>query len=360
MRSTWSRMAVVVAAAGLAVSACSSGGNSTNGGASGAAGGSSGASASSGGQQYVLGVSNTLAGNGWREQMICAVKAQALASGAVSKVVVVSKNGGPTEQIQDLQNLISQGVNAIVVNPSDREKLNPIIEQAAKRNIVVVAVDQAVSAPDAYVATNDQVAYGRLGGEWLAKKLGGKGNVLYMRGIDGVPADTDRNNGFMEAMKAYPDITLKQVFTGWDFTKAGDIAVQELSAASYDGVWTSGTDYTVVNAFKTAGKKPVPVVGADTNAFIGQLVTGQPGAAVTNPAVIGGVGAAIAIDALEDKNPEKQTTLTPEVWDLQSNKDELEKNNFPKRDANYSAAIEVKPYTSYTPEQLFACKGPGE
>ena len=44
--------------------------------------------------KYVLGVSNTLVGNGWREEMICAVKAQAAASGVVSKVVVANRNGG--------------------------------------------------------------------------------------------------------------------------------------------------------------------------------------------------------------------------------------------------------------------------
>ena len=38
-----------------------------------------------GAEKYVLGVSNTLVGNGWREEMICAVKAQALASGKVSR-----------------------------------------------------------------------------------------------------------------------------------------------------------------------------------------------------------------------------------------------------------------------------------
>ncbi|MCS6848941.1 MAG: hypothetical protein RMN52_14645 [Anaerolineae bacterium] len=46
-------------------------------------------------------MSNTLVGNGWREQMICAIKAQARASGLVDKVIVVNRNGGPTEQIAD-------------------------------------------------------------------------------------------------------------------------------------------------------------------------------------------------------------------------------------------------------------------
>ena len=97
----------------------------------------------------MIGVSNTLAGNGWREEMICSVKAQSLASGQVSEVIAISRNGGPTEQIQDLQNLISQGVNAIIINPSDREQLNPVIEEAIAQGIVVVAVDQAVTAEGA-------------------------------------------------------------------------------------------------------------------------------------------------------------------------------------------------------------------
>lgn len=319
---------------------------------------SSPAAAGTGKTDYVVGVSNTLAGNGWREQMICSVKAQALASGKVKKVIAISKNGGPTEQIQDLQNLISQGVNAIIVNPSDREKLNPVIQQATKKGIVVVSVDQAVSEQSAYVATNDQVAYGREGAKWLADKIGGKGSVLYMRGIDGVPADSDRDKGFKEVMSANPNIKVKEVFTGWDFTKGGDIAVQELTSKDYDGVWTSGIDYTVVNAFKTVGKKPVPVVGADTNQFIAQLLEGNPGAAVTNPAVIGGVGTAIALDVLEGKKVERETLLKPDVWDVDADKEMLTKNSFPDRDASYSAAVSVAPYTTYTPEQLFACKGP--
>jgi ribose transport system substrate-binding protein len=350
-RSRWMQIGILVAAVSLAATACGGGDDDASGGGTGGSGKT---------DNFVIGVSNTLAGNGWREQMICSVKAQALASGKVSKVIAISKNGGPTEQIQDLQNLISQGANAIIVNPSDREKLNPVIQQATQKKIVVVAVDQAVSEPTAYVATNDQVAYGRQGAQWLADKLGGKGNVLYMRGIDGVPADSDRDKGFQEVMAKHPDIKTKEVFTGWDFTKGGDIAVQELGSGNYDGVWTSGIDYTVVNAFKTVGKQPVPVVGADNNEFIQQLLDGTPGAAVTNPAVIGGVGTALALDVLSGKTVDRETLLTPEVWDAAEDKSTLESNSFPDRDATFSSAVSVKPYTTYSNEQLFACKGPGE
>src|ERR671933_367086 len=261
------------------------------------------ASAKSGKTQakYVLGVSNTLVGNGWREEMICSVKAQARASGKVSSVKVANRNGGPAEQNADLRNLISAGVNAIVVNPSSPSALNGVIAQAASRGVKVVSVDQRVTASQAYNATNDQVAYGRLGATWLFKQLHGKGNVVEMRGIAGVPADTDRHTGFMEALKKYPGIkVVKSTFTGWQFAP-GAKQIRDIltSGVKVDGVWTSGIDYPIVNAFKTLGKPYVPVVGADNNGFIKQLIDlkdkGFTGAAVTNPASIGGVGTSIAL-----------------------------------------------------------------
>src|ERR1700760_2241971 len=213
-------------------------------------------------EQYVVGVSNTLVGNGWREEMVCSIKAEALASGKVSKIILANRNGGPSEQIADLRNLISAGVNIIIVNPSDRKALDPVIKQATDRHIVVVAVDQAVDAPSAYVVTNDQTAYGRLGAEALFKKLGGKGNVVEMRGIDGVQADADGPQGFLEALKNYPDIKVAaSVFTNWSNDKASQ-QLKDLvgSGKQIDGVWTSGTDKAAVDAFRTANLKFVPVV----------------------------------------------------------------------------------------------------
>ena len=182
--------------------------------------------------------------------------------------------------------------------------------------------------------------------------------MLYMRGIDGVPADADRDTGFQEVMAEYPDIEIKEVFTDWDFTEGGDIAVQEFTAADYDGVWTSGIDYTVVNAFETAGKEPVPVVGADNNGFVKQLLDGAPGAPVTNPAVIGGVGTTIALQVLNGEEVEQTTLLTPQVWDLENNQAELEANYFADRDDTFSSAVTVEGYTTYEPAAAPRLQGP--
>src|SRR3954447_21695457 len=313
---------------------------------------------------YVLGVSNTLVGNGWREEMICAVKAQAAASGVVSKVVVANRNGGPAEQSADIRNLISAGANAIIINPSSPTALNSVIQQAAARGVKIVSVDQRVTAPQAHNVTNDQVAYGRLGAEWLFKKLGGKGNVVEMRGIAGVPADTDRHTGFMQALKKYPGIkVVKQTFTNWSFAPGGKQMLDILnSGVQVDGVWTSGIDYTIVNAFKTAGKPYVPVVGADNNEFLKQLlaVKGLSGVAVTNPATIGGAGAAVAIKLLQGKNVQNWVKLTPQAWDngTAAGKAKIKANFSPSRPPTYSARLQIKPWTTYSTQPLFSCKGP--
>jgi ribose transport system substrate-binding protein len=313
---------------------------------------------------FVLGVSNTLAGNGWREEMICAIKAQALASGAVKEVKIANRNGGPAEQNADLRNLISAGANAIIINPSSPTALNGVIAQAAARGIKVVSIDQSVTAPAAYNASNDQVAYGRLGAEWLFKRLGGRGNVVEMRGIAGVPADTDRHKGFQQALAKYPNVkVVKSTFTGWQFAPGGKQMLDILnSGLTVNGVWTSGIDYTVVNAFKTAGKPVVPIVGADNNQFLKQLLTtkGFHGAAVTNPATIGGVGASIAIKLLQGKSVPKTVLLKPQVWDNKTaaGLKQIKANYSPSRPPTYSARLTVKPWTTYTKQQLFACKGP--
>ena len=317
--------------------------------------------------KYVVGVSNTLTGNGWREEMICSIKAQAKASGVVSKVIVANRTTDAAGQIADIRNLISSGANVIVINPSDRDALNAVIKQATDKGIVVVAVDQAVSEPTAYVVSNDQVAYGQLGADWLAKQLNGKGNIIEMRGINGVPADTDRHQGLTTALAQYPNIkVIKQTFTNWSL----DPAAQQMkdifsSGIQYDGIWTSGIDSTVVDQFQSSNKPFVPIVGADNNKFVQELATlkdkGLKGAAVTNPPPIGGAGLAVGLAVLQKTHSYDHVIhLTPQVWDntTADGAAKLAQTYDSSLDPYYSVAFDVKPYTTYSKQDLISCAGP--
>src|SRR3979411_1745840 len=135
--------------------------------------------------------------------MICSIKAQAKASGIVSKVIVANRNTDPSGtpypsgQIADVRNLISAGVNVIVMNPSDRSALDTVIKEASDKGIVVVTIDQGVTSTGAYQMYLKPVKHETMRADWLFKQIGSKGNVVEMRGINGVSADADRHQGFL-------------------------------------------------------------------------------------------------------------------------------------------------------------------
>ena len=64
------------------------------------------------------------------------------------------------------------------------------------------------------------------------------------------------------------------------------------------------------------------------------------------------------IQALNGEKPEKQTTLTPEVWDMESSADTIKEFYDPKLPPTYSTQMIIKPYTTYTKDQLTSCQGP--
>jgi ribose transport system substrate-binding protein len=322
---------------------------------------------------YTIGISNNAAGNGWREEMICSMKAEALASGQVAGPMnIIHHTVKAPEQLADLRTLVSAGVDAIVVNPADPVALNEALAEAKAANIVVVAVDSPVTDPDAYIVSNDQENYGYLGAKWLFEQLQGKGDVVYMRGIAGVQADTDRDTGFKRALAEYPDIkVVSETFTDWA-QPTGTQQITDLlnSGINIDGVWTSGIDNVVVDAFKTVGVPFVPIVGADNSGFVAQLqdtenYPGLVGAAVTNPGTVGAAGVKLALDILNGNAPaEKLSLLTPEVWDNQTDegKAKLAAGSDPSLnlDATWPVQLQIPGWTNYTVDQLLACKGPGE
>ena len=318
------------------------------------------------GKPYTIGVSNTVQGNGWREEMICAMRAQAAVEEDVSALIVAHRNTDSAGQLEDLNNLIEAGVDAIVLNPSNPDALNSALDAAIAAGIVVVAVDAGVSAEGAYVLSNNQEEYAYLGARWLFEQLGGEGDVVYMRGIAGVSADTDRDNGFKRAMAEYPGINIvHEVFTGWQQDQGKQQIFDFLATGiPFDGVWTSGIDNVIVDAFVESGAPLVPIVGADNAGFVQQLseVEGLRGAAVTNPGSVGGAGIALAVDILNGEAPDSNLVLVdPVLWEnaTEEGRAMIAAAQNPDLDPEWPVSVTIPGWTDYTMEQIIACEGPG-
>lgn len=317
--------------------------------------------------EYTIGISNTVQGNGWREEMICAMKAQALVSGKVDSLNIAHRNTDAAGQSEDIRNLIQAGVDAIVVNPANPDGIADAVKEATDAGIVVVAVDQGVNADAAYVLSNNQEEYAYLGAKWLFEQIGGSGSVVYMRGAAGAAADDDRDRGFKRALEEYPDVTIAQeVFTGWQQDKGKQQILDYIATGiPFDGIWTSGIDNVIVDALVESDVELVPVVGADNAGFVGQLasVEGLTGAAVTNPGSIGGAGVTLALQILEGQMPDERVVLVdPALW---ANTDEEGKAKIaaaqnPDLDPEWPVSVQIDGWTDYSMEEIIACKGPGE
>lgn len=110
-------------------------------------------------------------------------------------------------QVTEVEGFVSRGVSGIALAPLDESALVGPVAGAKAKKIPVVIFDSGLKGEDyvSFVAT-DNVAGGRLGGEHMAKVLGGKGKVVLLRYAEGHDSTGKREEGFLEAMKANPGI----------------------------------------------------------------------------------------------------------------------------------------------------------
>ena len=349
------RMMVAGFALAVVITACTGAGDSSPGASDGGDGGGS----------YSIGVSNTLTNNGWREEMICSINAQSLVSGEVAELTVNHRDTDAAGQLEDLRNLIAAEVDAIIVNPVSPDAVNEALGEAIDAGIPVIAVDQAVTQEGAYLIANNQEEYAYLGASWLFEQLGGEGDVVYMRGFAGHPADDDRDVGFQRALDENPGINVVfEEHTGWD-QATGVQQINDFLATgeNYDGIWTSGIDNVIIDALIEADAELVPIVGADNAGFVQQLleVEGLVGAAVTNPASVGGAGVTLALQLLNGEEPESpEVLMEPVLWanDTDEGVAALEEANDPDIDPTWPLGITIEGWTDYTKEEILACEGP--
>jgi ribose transport system substrate-binding protein len=137
----------------------------------------------------------------------------ALAKGAEAKVKQYSPNAKVNalsadydlnKQFSQIDGFIASGVDMILVNAVDAKAIEPALQKAKKAGIVVVGVDVAANGADATVQTNN-VQAGEIACQYIAEKLGGKGNVIIQNGPQ-VSAVVDRVNGCKTVLKKSPDI----------------------------------------------------------------------------------------------------------------------------------------------------------
>jgi ribose transport system substrate-binding protein len=265
-RSSGRRGAVVVMAAALALAAAGCNSNSSNNGSKRAGSGAGGAKAGS----YTIALSNSFLGNTWRQTMVKVFQhtaQEAKSKGLIKdfKVSNTSQNTA-TEQIAQIKSLILQKPSAILINSASPTALNPVIEQACAAGIRVVVFDSLASSKCEYDVQDDIGKYGFDEGKSVAEAIGGKGNVLMVRGVVGSQPEKVIYEGQRKALAAYPKIKIVREVVGQASNAITQQAVQSAlpSLPTINGVITGGSSFGALQAFQAA-RKPLPKVAFDNS-----------------------------------------------------------------------------------------------
>jgi ribose transport system substrate-binding protein len=149
---------------------------------------------------YTIGMSQCNLGEPWRVQMNADIKAAAEKHPELTVVFKDAQND-TLRQRSHVEEFVSAGVNLIIISPKEAQPLTEPVAKAMEAGIPVIVLDRAVLG-DKYTCFigADNRKIGKAAGEWIVKKLGGKGKVVELKGLMTSTPGQDRNAGFREGI----------------------------------------------------------------------------------------------------------------------------------------------------------------
>ncbi len=152
--------------------------------------------------------------------------AQAKADELGAKLVVLDSQDDASTEMANVEDLITQGVDLILINPTDSDAVGSAVAAANEADIPVVTLDRSANTGEvvSHIAS-DNVAGGEMAGKYIVEKLEGKGKVVELEGIPGASATRDRGEGFHKAIEdSGLEVVAKQTA---NFDRAEGLSVME-------------------------------------------------------------------------------------------------------------------------------------
>lgn len=232
-------------------------------------------------------------------------------------LTVIDAQDDAAKQASDVEDLIQQGVDLILINPTDSSAVVAAVESANNAGIPVITVDRSSEGGDvvSHIAS-DNKAGGELAGQFLAELVGDGAKVVELEGIAGSSAARDRGMGFNEIVKGKLDIVAKQTA---NFNRAEGLTVMEnIMQANPDikGVFAHNDEMALgaLEAIEAAGKE-VKVVGFDaTDDAVKSVEAGKlAGTVAQKPELIGKKAVEAAVLSLKGETVEASIPVELEL-----------------------------------------------
>ncbi len=233
-------------------------------------------------KQVKVGVTVPTADHGWTGGVVWFVE-QAIKNIEAEDVnvdFVFKTAADPAAMTAVVEDLMVQEIDALVILPHDAS-LTPVVKEAYDSGIFTVVIDRGLNEPayDVYIA-GDNPGLGRVSGEWIAEKLGGKGNVVELQGIP-CPINTERVEAFKAEMDKHPGINFLESQPAYWSTQKG-LEVMENYLQKYDhidAVFAQDDDILkgVLQAYKESGRDDIRYFlgGAGSKDIIKMIMDGD-------------------------------------------------------------------------------------
>ena len=236
--------------------------------------------------------------------------AQAAADRLGVTLVVEDAADDADQQVTQIQALIDQGVSLLLINPVGSDAVVPAIEAANEAGVPVFTIDRSAGGGEivSHIAS-DNLAGGRMAGDYLAEILGKKGKIVELQGLPGTSAAEARGAGFNEALAAYPDMEIvAQQTANFDRAEGKTVFAQILEEQpEINGVFAHNDEMILgaIEAAKEAGRAgEIQFVGFDAvEDAITALEAGDLLATVAQqPAEMGRLGVEAAVSYLNGED----------------------------------------------------------
>ena len=230
--------------------------------------------------------------------------AQQKASELGYELIVLDSQNDPSKELANIEDLTVRGVQAILINPTDSDAVSNAIRMINRTNIPVLTLDRgATRGTVASHIASDNVAGGKMAGDYIATQLGKGTLVIQLEGLAGTSAARDRGEGFSQAVTANGFKVLASQPADFDRTKGLNVMENLLAAhGEVKAVFAQNDEMALgaVRALAAANKKAL-VVGFDgTDDGIAAVKRGELAATVAQqPALIGALGVETAVKILK-------------------------------------------------------------
>lgn len=233
-------------------------------------------------------------------------------------LVVLDSQNNPAKELANVEDVSVRGAKVLLINPTDSEAVGNAVAVANRHHIPVITLDRGANKGSivSHIAS-DNIAGGKMAGDFIAEKVGKNAKVIQLEGIAGTSAARERGEGFKQAIDAHHFELLSSQPADFDRTKGLNVMENLLAVNSTAQAVFAQNDEMALGALRAikASGKTMLVVGFDgTDDAVKAVKSGHLAATIAQqPEKIGELGIETADKVLKGEKVESQIPVPLKV-----------------------------------------------